>query len=113
MLPREFLCFSLDPPLSVCSQSTWPLTAGSDQGQGGAQAIEDGQALELIFSSIATAPLADEVDTHLTLFEGVRKDRASTMQIYSSAGQDEAAKIQAAAREYVKNGKIPSKSHAL
>lgn len=82
---------------------------GSDQGQGGAQAIEDGQALELIFSSSPTAPSTAEIETNLTLFEDVRKDRASTMQIYSSAGQDEAAKIQAAAREYVKKGKIPSK----
>ncbi|SLM37504.1 Monooxygenase, FAD-binding [Lasallia pustulata] len=78
------------------------------QGQGGAQAIEDGQALELIFYSFPNSPSAAEVGNHLTLFERVRKDRASTMQIYSSAGQDEAAKIQAAAREYVKNGKIPT-----
>lgn len=82
---------------------------GSDQGQGGAQAIEDGQALELIFSSSPDATSTAEIENHLTLFEVVRKDRASTMQIYSSAGQDEAVKIQAAAREYVKRGKIPSK----
>ena len=67
----------------------------------------------MIFSSSPNSPSAAEIGTHLTLFERVRKDRASTMQIYSSAGQDEAAKIQAAAREYVKNGKIPSKSHPL
>ena len=74
--------------------------------------MEDGQALEMIFSSFPITPSAAVISKHLTIFETVRKDRASAMQIYSSAGQDEADKIQAAAKEFVKDGNIPSKSQA-
>lgn len=77
-----------------------------NQGQGGAQAIEDGAALGLLLSNL---PDAREVPRRLKLFQEIRKTRAAAMQIFSNAGQDEAEKIQKEARAYVK-GPIPSKS---
>ncbi|KAJ9647095.1 hypothetical protein H2201_007562 [Coniosporium apollinis] len=74
-----------------------------NQGQGGAQAIEDGAALGLLLSNL---PDAREVPRRLKLFQEIRKTRAAAMQIFSNAGQDEAEKIQKEARAYVK-GPIP------
>ena len=51
----------------------------------------------------------DEVPQRLRLFEEVRKNRASAIQIFSNAGQDEASKIEEAAKPFVQ-GPIPSKS---
>ena len=79
-----------------------------DQGQGGAQAIEDGAALGSIFSRFPPFPSIELICARLSLFEDVRKNRASAMQIYSLAGQDEASKIGDLAKEYVKDGVIPS-----
>lgn len=77
-----------------------------NQGQGGAQAIEDGAALGLLLSNL---PDVGEVPRRLKLFQEIRNPRVAAMQIFSNAGQDEAEKIQREARAYVK-GPIPSKS---
>ena len=79
----------------------------SDQGQGGAQSIEDGAALGILLSrmprpdvssamssSTAAAALDALIARRLRAFESVRRNRASVMQIYSNAGQDEADKVQ-------------------
>jgi 2-polyprenyl-6-methoxyphenol hydroxylase-like FAD-dependent oxidoreductase len=79
------------------------LTVGVDQGQGGGQAIEDGGALGALLSHIKSL---DEIPKRLRLFEEIRRNRASAMQMFSNAGQDEAAKIKEAARAYVK-GPMP------
>lgn len=103
------------------------------QGQGGAQALEDGAALGVLFSripavdpgssaeadlrtssrvdqsEISTAAL--DYDTfiaeRLHLFQETRKNRTAAIQIFSNAGQDEAKKIESDARLYVK-GKVPT-----
>jgi salicylate hydroxylase len=80
-----------------------------DQGQGGGQAIEDGGALGALLSHIKSI---EEIPQRLLLFEKVRKNRASAMQMFSNAAQDEASKIEASARPFV-NGPIPSKSRIL
>ncbi|KAI9661304.1 MAG: hypothetical protein M1821_009631 [Bathelium mastoideum] len=77
-----------------------------DQGQGGAQAIEDGAALGALLSKLRSV---EEVPARLRLFERVRKNRASAMQIFSNVGQDQAEKNQAKAQQYV-DGPVPSKT---
>ncbi|MCJ1267057.1 hypothetical protein MMC22_006942 [Lobaria immixta] len=78
------------------------------QGQGGAQSIEDGAALGILFSRLPPLTTADDLDKtiaeRLQGFESVRKDRASLMQIYSNAGQDESEKIREEAMKFLKKG---------
>ncbi|MCJ1462470.1 hypothetical protein MMC07_001072 [Pseudocyphellaria aurata] len=78
------------------------------QGQGGAQSIEDGAALGVLFSRFPAFTTAEDLDKtigeRLQGFESVRKDRASLMQIFSNAGQDEAEKILKDARRFLKDG---------
>ncbi|KAH8803320.1 putative salicylate hydroxylase [Xylogone sp. PMI_703] len=75
------------------------------QGQGGAQAIEDGAALGALLSHLGST---DEVPERLKLFEQVRKNRGTAIQLFSNAGQDESAKIEHEAKGYV-TGPIPSR----
>lgn len=88
-----------------------------DQGQGGAQSIEDGGALGILFSRLPPLTTADDLDKtiaeRLQGFESVRKDRASLMQIYSNAGQDESEKIREEAMKFLKKGAtVPGKSRS-
>jgi len=69
-------------------------------------AIEDGAALGVLLSDLT---LIDEIPARLKLFEDLRMDRVSVMQIFSSVGQDEYLKIADKARKYHK-GPLPSKS---
>lgn len=52
----------------------------------------------------------DAIAQALTLFETVRKRRASITQIYSDTGGDEPEKIREKAKLYVESQKIPSTS---
>ncbi|KAG8532389.1 uncharacterized protein KY384_002874 [Bacidia gigantensis] len=75
------------------------------QGQAGAQAIEDGAAIGVLLSGLQVPPspppsadllrfdLNTEIERKLEAFETVRRKRASLMQIFSNAGQDEAEKV--------------------
>ncbi|RVX74932.1 hypothetical protein B0A52_01209 [Exophiala mesophila] len=74
------------------------------QGQGGGMAIEDGAALGVLLSHLHSK---NEILQRLALFERLRLDRVSAMQIFSSVGQDESAKIADLARPYVK-GPLPT-----
>lgn len=109
MLPREF-CFPSFPYFSDPADRA-PAHSHTDQGQGGAQAIEDGAALGAIFnpslwpSDTSFADPSLPTLTHsLELFESVRKNRASVMQILSSVGQDEAALVHDKAKTFMENG---------
>lgn len=89
-----------------------------DQGQGGAQSIEDGAALGILFSRLPPFTTADDLDQtiaeRLEGFESVRKDRASVMQILSNAGQDEPEKIRDEAKKFLKDGvEVPGQSNRL
>ena len=99
MLPRELQRFE---PYFVINTDT-------DQGQGGAQAIEDGAALGALLSKLRSV---DDVPSRLHLFQELRKNRAAAMQIFSNAGQDQAEKIQAEAQKYV-DGPVPSRSFVI
>jgi salicylate hydroxylase len=81
----------------------------TDQGQGGGQAIEDGGALGALFSHVKSI---EEIPVRLKLFEEVRRNRASAMQMFSNAGQDQAEKVEKDARPFVV-GPVPRKSRRL
>ncbi|KUL86331.1 hypothetical protein ZTR_08623 [Talaromyces verruculosus] len=74
------------------------------QGQGGAQAIEDAGALGVIFSDSSSQFTIDDIQKRLVLFENIRYNRASAMQIFSNAGQDEPWKIRERAQQYMPAG---------
>ncbi|KAF9880333.1 salicylate hydroxylase [Colletotrichum karsti] len=77
------------------------------QGQGGAQAIEDGVALGIC---LLNAESSAAVPERLEIFENIRRNRASAVTIFSNAAQDEAEKIKEAASEFVQPvEKIPTK----
>ncbi|KAH8898945.1 salicylate hydroxylase [Thozetella sp. PMI_491] len=67
------------------------------QGQGGAQAIEDGVALGIALAGASP----DDVPSRLAIYEAIRKNRASVIQVYSNVGQDEAHRIQHEAAKYL------------
>lgn len=75
------------------------------QGQGGAQAIEDAVALGIVLSGQSEG----EIEEKLCLFEKIRKNRASVMQIFSNAGQDEPEKIRVDAAKFIPADSVPSK----
>jgi salicylate hydroxylase len=76
-----------------------------DQGQGGAQGIEDGVAFGLAFQG-ATNKL--EVEQRLQQYEKIRKNRAASIQILSNFGADEGVPQELA--EYLDGVELPSKS---
>ena len=112
MLPRKPLLPSL--PFPFLQDHIQRFLQITDQGQGGAQAIEDSAALGIVLSgpSLTKSALRMEpalLSQRLHLFEQIRHDRASAMQIFSNAGQDQAAAdIAEAVRPFVE-GKIPSR----
>jgi salicylate hydroxylase len=78
----------------------------SDQGQGGAQAMEDSVALGIVL----TCCTREALEKRLQLFEEIRMKRASVMQVFSNAGQDEPEKIHAEASKFIPAETVPSKS---
>ena len=72
-------------------------------------ATEDGAALGVLLSDLMSK---DEIPARLKLFEDLRLNRVSAMQIFSSVRRDEAYKIAEQARKYHK-GHLPSKSSFL
>ncbi|KAK3342576.1 hypothetical protein B0H65DRAFT_509649 [Neurospora tetraspora] len=65
-------------------------------GQGGAQAIEDGLALGLCLGDLSSPSpssssfsSSEEIDARLNLYEKIRRNRASAIQVMSNVGFDE------------------------
>lgn len=82
-IPFYRVCISLIPIIA-------PLTR-EDQGQGGAQAIEDAAAITAVFP-LGTLP--EEIHDRLTLYQQCRYERASTIQEWSRLkGLDQAARV--------------------
>ncbi|OHE99699.1 FAD dependent oxidoreductase [Colletotrichum orchidophilum] len=75
------------------------------QGQGGAQAIEDGVALGVCLANITAH---DDIAERLEVFEQIRRNRASVVTVFSNAGQDEAEKIREAASQFIPVERIPT-----
>ena len=77
-----------------------------DQGQGGAQGIEDGAALGVMFAHITSTR---EIPARLALFQDLRRNRAAAIQCLSNIGYDDAGKGTAAKllQQYIV-GSVPS-----
>lgn len=57
-----------------------------DNGQGGAQGIEDGLALGLVLNGVTKV---SQIGTRLEMYEKIRRNRASIVQILSNVGSDQ------------------------
>jgi salicylate hydroxylase len=72
------------------------------QGQGGGQAIEDGAALGVLFDQLHDK---GAIEDRLQLFEQVRRNRGSALQILSSTSPPAPQSVRDAAAEYLPDGR--------
>ncbi|KAI4246724.1 MAG: hypothetical protein L6R40_001753 [Gallowayella cf. fulva] len=72
------------------------------QGQGGGQAIEDGAALGVLFDQLHDK---GAIEDRLQLFEQVRRNRGSALQILSGTNPPVPQSVRDAAAEYLPDGK--------
>ncbi|KUJ19579.1 salicylate hydroxylase [Mollisia scopiformis] len=73
------------------------------QGQGGAQGIEDAVALGMVLTNCTLDTLGERIG----IFEDIRIKRASVIQIFSNAGQDEPEKIRRDAAKFIPADTVP------
>ncbi|KAI1840241.1 hypothetical protein JX265_013033 [Neoarthrinium moseri] len=73
------------------------------QGQGGAQGIEDGVVLGMVLSGASH----QNIMARLSLYEAIRRDRASLLQVFSNAGQDEPELIHKEASQFIPLEQVP------
>ncbi|KAH8805538.1 salicylate hydroxylase [Xylogone sp. PMI_703] len=73
------------------------------QGQGASQALEDAVALGIVLSGATN----DTLEHRLQIFEKIRMKRASIIQIFSNAGQEQADRIHGDAAKYINTEDIP------
>ncbi|KAJ6076987.1 hypothetical protein N7499_008968 [Penicillium canescens] len=74
------------------------------QGQGGAQAFEDGAALGALFPSDTTP---EQVSARLELYNKVRYERALTVMMMSKTHDERRAEMLDELRKYVPNAELP------
>ncbi len=82
-------------------------------GQGAAQSIEDAAALGVLLRGISaegTHKDSESIDARLKLFEDIRKDRVTGIQILSEVpvGEDDYATVQKKWEKYLPGYKFPS-----
>lgn len=99
MLPRKSIL--------LCKAYITLLTSRLDQGQGGAQGLEDGLVLGIVLHGAKTP---EEVEERLQLYVDVRRNRASSIQILSNVGQDQSHMVRQELLQFMKEEEIPSKS---
>ncbi|KJZ69560.1 hypothetical protein HIM_11053 [Hirsutella minnesotensis 3608] len=75
------------------------------QGQGGAQGIEDGLALGIVMHG-ATTPA--EIEKRLDVYDKVRRNRASVIQVLSNVGQDQSKHVREELLHYMSDKKLPT-----
>lgn len=68
--------------------------------------MEDGFALGVVLHG-ATTP--NQIEERLAIYEKVRRNRASVIQILSNVGADEAHRVREELSKYMKPEDIPSK----
>ena len=71
------------------------------QGQGGGQAIEDGAALGILLDQVKNQ---DALEERLQLFEQVRRNRGSALQILSNTNPPAPQSVRDAAAAYLPDG---------
>jgi hypothetical protein len=75
-----------------------------DQGQGGAQGMEDGLALGLAMHGVTNT---SQIEERLALYEKIRRNRAASIQILSNFGADEETPPELA--DFLEGHPMPSK----
>lgn len=81
------------------------LIQGTVQGQGGGQAIEDGAALGILFDKVHDK---GSIEGRLQLFEQVRRNRGSALQVLSNTNPPAPQSVRDAAAEYIPGSKFDS-----
>jgi len=100
MLPRKSAFSNIQSPFALFSVCV--LTARTDQGQGGAQGIEDGIALGIALSGTnSNVVTTAKIPQRLAIFERARRNRASAIQAMSNAGQEQVELIHREVAKYV------------
>lgn len=105
MLPRE-----LPPARSLLCHHHPVLNEARprpDQGQGGAQAIEDGVALGIALCGVTDGA---QIPGRIAAWETIRRVRGSVVQVFSNAGQDEAELVQREAAKFISLAQVPRAS---
>ncbi|RYO83408.1 hypothetical protein DL766_006813 [Monosporascus sp. MC13-8B] len=77
----------------------------ADQAQAGAQAMEDGVALGIVLRGVSTA---EEIEERLELYQKIRRNRASVIQILSSVGADQSHLVYEDLKEFLAEEDIPT-----
>jgi salicylate hydroxylase len=80
----------------------YSLTLKTVQAQGGGQAIEDGAALGILFDQVHDT---ERIESRLRLFEKVRRNRGSSLQILSNSSPPAPQSTLDAAAKYLPSGK--------
>nr|A0A8K1Y6D8.1 RecName: Full=FAD-dependent monooxygenase phomE; AltName: Full=Phomopsin biosynthesis cluster protein E [Diaporthe leptostromiformis]BDA39137.1 flavin-dependent monooxygenase [Diaporthe leptostromiformis] len=75
------------------------------QGQGGGQAIEDGAALGILLDNVHDR---GEIEERLQLFEQIRRNRGSALQILSNTNPPVPQSVRDAAAEYLPGHRLSS-----
>lgn len=75
------------------------------QGQGGGQAIEDGAALGILLDQVRDTAA---IENRLQLFEKVRRNRGSALQILSNVCPPAPQSVREVAAEYVPGNRLDS-----
>ncbi|KAI9677249.1 MAG: hypothetical protein M1822_008198 [Bathelium mastoideum] len=93
------------PPICQCQKGEWLVDCGGNeptvQGQGGGQAIEDGAALGILLDQVRDLGAVEE---RLQLFEQVRRNRGSALQILSNTNPPAPPSVREAAVAYLPTG---------
>ncbi|KAK3392895.1 FAD binding domain-containing protein [Podospora didyma] len=74
------------------------------QGQGGAQGLEDGCVLGIVLYGVSTP---EEIENRLKLYEKIRRNRASAVQILSNVGQDQTHLVSDELKPFMEESVIP------
>lgn len=107
---QRIQCYHVSLAAKASAQAPYTtanLKCNVDQGQGGGMAVEDGAALGALFSNLCSK---NEIYDRLKLFQNLRLDRVSALQIISSVGQDQVGQTHDQVRPFIK-GPLPSESN--
>ncbi|KAF6824040.1 salicylate hydroxylase [Colletotrichum musicola] len=74
------------------------------QGQGGAMGIEDGAALGIVLANVTNR---SQIEERLELYENLRRNRASAIQILSNVGLDQSHLVKNDLLEFLSEKDIP------
>ncbi|RYP63143.1 hypothetical protein DL769_007054 [Monosporascus sp. CRB-8-3] len=75
------------------------------QAQAGAQAMEDGVALGIVLRGVSTP---EEIEERLELYQRIRRNRASVIQILSNVGSDQSHLVYEDLKEFLAEEDIPT-----